>query len=169
MRFLKTWREYGEGIPIEFGDAPIGYFEDEYSKRLFDPLRTILSEEQKGNEEMYYYAGILHEIEERKVNPNSGFHNFEREAVELDKFPDEYVALFDGLEDQYEWIPRYRFAENATLGMHSMLEANMKVSEWTKTFDFALENRRTRIEEFAYSVRSPLPRSLMEEVLAFVL
>ena len=172
LKFLKTWREYGEGIPIEFGDAPIDYFDDDsYSplKQLFDPLRMILNKDQKENDDLYYYAQIMQEIEDRKVNPNSGWHNFERQAVELNKFPNGYIALFDGLEDQFEWIRRDRFAENTTFDIHSMLESNMKVYEWTKTFDFAVEKRKKRIEDCAYSVHCLLPPNLVKEILTFVL
>ena len=167
LKLLKTWSECGYGIPIEFGDAPRYYFDDEYAIRLFDPLRLFHNEDEKNNDDEYYYMELMQEIENTKIKPNRDFKNYNQEIVDLANYPNDYILIYDPVEGQYESIPRKKFLEKQA--MHSMFEANMKVIEWQKTYDFAMKQRRERIHNYCCSACDILNNNLVRKIIDFLL
>ena len=165
---LKTWSEYGYGIPIEFGDAPRYYFQDEYAIRLFDPLRLFHTKQEKEDDDNYYYIELMQEIENTKIKPNRDFKNYNQEIIDLKKYPNEYVLIWDPVEGQYESILREKFCIKYDRN-NAMFEPNMKVIEWTNTFDEAVKQRKERIENFCCSVCDVLDENLIRKMISFLL
>jgi len=166
LRLLKTFSEYGYGIPIEFGDAPKNYFDGgDCEMLMFDPLimSAMMCEQHREDARAYYYQRVMSVIRKTIASPapkEDAFYN--EKAIDLSNYPDGYVMLRDATDNCYESIARCDFYSNPRL------DRNMKVLEWTKTYQEAVHRTRRRLHSFCCSVPNVLGADIMQEMISFL-
>jgi hypothetical protein len=154
---IRTYEEYGYGIPVDFSDAPLEYFADIESivNRYVHP--AILWE---GTE---IHKKVTEEIEARKKDPiyvgQTEYDYGEQKSVNLDVFPQEYLAIFcfECGDSSFGWI--HGGIDGAPQALNGSL----------KRYDARREQIRKIIQAIAQVFRPVLPQEIINTVVHYVI
>ncbi len=160
LKLIETWDEDGGGYPLEFYDSPKEYMRCDVSVfRIFDPMRLGLFNDQKHkNNSDFWYDELLKEIEDRKDDPFIVDAVYGEEEVDLDRFPDEYMAISYDYQE-WNWVLKEKMDDiySEKLGKDSR--------EWMSYYDKCLKEEMT---EFCCN-NSSIDSVVIEMIVSFMI